>query len=125
MKGIKMKMYQFKAIENEVRALQNQTIKKTEGLFIYAGHLMAIKLTQCPDVHVETVSVAHRDVYENGENLGVYPKYFAECEAMDIINDRVSDFKDAGQTLEGTEAIVRNVIAEFIKVGIFTKGGAK
>jgi hypothetical protein len=86
---------------------------------------MAIKLTKCPDVHVETVSVAHRDLYEDGQNLGVYPKYFAECEAMDIINDRVSDFKDAGATLEGTEAIVRNVIRALINAQILEPLGSR
>lgn len=92
--------------------------KKTEALFIYAGHLMALKFTEHPDVHIETVSVAHREIFEDGQNMGTYPKYFAECEALDIITDRVSDFKDAGATLEGTEAIARNVIRALINAGI-------
>ena len=98
--------------------------KTTEALFTYAGHTMAIKLTECPDVHIETVSISSREVYEDGENLGVYPKYFAECEAIDIITDRITN-KDAGATIDGTESIVRGVIRELINEGILQTSGTR
>lgn len=93
--------------------------KMTEALFIYAGHTMAIKLTECPDVHIETVSIASRElITPAGQNMGTFPKYFAECEAIDIITARITN-KDAGATIEGTEAIVRSVIREAIQSQLF------
>lgn len=80
---------------------------------------MAIKLTECPDVHVETISISARElITPAGQNMGIFPKYFAECEAIEIITERITN-KDAGATIEGTEAIVRNVIKEAISSEIF------
>lgn len=100
--------------------------KITEPLFIYAGHTCGIRVYRdeledgvfTKDYLLEVNSFWARELIEDEAILGIYPKHFAEYEALDIIIGRITD-KNAGSSLKLTETLAREAIKEIIKDGVF------
>lgn len=105
--------------------------KTTEPLFIYAGHTMCLTITgtdissDIEDFALETQSVWSHEIYEDGQNMGTYPKYFAECEALDILVGEFMTYKDSGATIDEVENLARGYVRKFISEGIFEKVGTQ
>lgn len=100
-------------------------IKTTEPLFIYAGHTLRLTITgtdlssDIEDFALETESVWAHELIEDGQNMGTYPKYFAECEALDILVAEFMTHKDSGATIEQVEDLARAYVRKFIADGTF------
>jgi hypothetical protein len=100
----------------------------TEELFTYAGHTQRVRIfadaSYATDeepigLTFETESVRAVELIEDGENLGIYPKHFAEYESADyIVNEFVGD-KESAQTFAKMEELIRRHVATLIKHGIF------
>lgn len=100
----------------------------TEELFTYAGHTQRIRIfadsSYATDdepigLTFETESVRSIELIEDGENLGTYPKHFAENESADyIVNEFVGD-KESAQTFPKMEELIRRHVATLISHGIF------
>lgn len=96
--------------------------KITEPLFTYAGHTIRLSITgteisaDIEDFALETESVSAQEI-----EGGMYPQYFAECEALDILVAEFMTYKDSGATIEQVEDLARNYVAKFIAEGTFGK----
>lgn len=94
--------------------------KSVKAEFIYAGHSMGLVFSNMGNGwHVATQSTG----YEQIEG-GVYPRHFAEGEAIDAITNLTIDDKnlDAGN-LESVRNAVTRAIGQLISEGVFTKAG--
>lgn len=101
---------------------------KTNELFTYAGHTLRVRIfadaSYATDdepigLTFETESVRSIELIEDGENLGTYPKNFAEYESADyIVNEFIGD-KESAQTFQKMEELIRRHVRNLIANGIF------
>jgi hypothetical protein len=90
--------------------------KSVKPEFEYAGHGIGLKFKQSGNEwHVITFSMSSRAI-----EGGIYPRHFAEGEAIDAITNLTIDDKNLdAENLASVESSVRNVITRLIADGTF------
>jgi hypothetical protein len=129
LEDISDKEWAVKRLALEARAQFNKyksvMVFRTHAMFKYAGHTFAVNIIEQPNYYsgpdfvIETVSVQSAPfISQDGTDYGIYPRQFAEMEALDIIIDRITD-KNAGSTFDPTESALSSAVRLAISEKIF------